>query len=647
MIEFTDFRTYVQSIKVGKQLPDAVYLHRSALEAAPPALSALTQRIALALKIPDELWNVIKYGKRDFRITYLNYPQFDSYAYPSLHECFTVDLSKLSLRKADYSSSENPPILHRKETFVLTSHPLLELFESITREGEEAGLFENTRTIGFKKNWEKLIASKGLSLTEAGRLTSKAQIAQPLTTADITDTADIEIHRHKTAIDRNKLSQPMQILARHAYLNGDYSILDYGCGKGDDLRELEAHGIDVSGWDPVHNPEGNLINSDIVNLGFVLNVIDDRKERDETLRAAWDYAEKAIIASVMIAGETVVSQFTPFRDGVLTSRNTFQKYYSQGAFRNYLESVLEEPAIAVGQGIFLIFKDKIEEQNFLLERQHIRRDWKQRTERARKAPLDAASRRDYIDKHLELFNHFWETCLELGRVPANDEFELSDQIRRIAGSHAKALDALVSRYSGELLAEAMTKRKEDLMVYFALSLFGKRKPRTQMPVGLIRDIKSFFGSLEEAIGIATKELFQVGKNEVIESACELAFEKLQHGELIKGHSYIFHKDRLADMPSVLRIYIGCAAQLYGDLSNVQLIKAHMTSGKVSLMRYDDWNKSYPLLIERIKVNLRELEIDFFNYGDEYAPPPLENKDFFNLAGQSDYNLASQSQYRSP
>ena len=54
-------------------------------------------------------------------------------------------------------------------------------------------------------------------------------------------------------------------------------MLDYGCGKGDDVRELEAHEIDVSGWDPTHNPEGALINSDIVNLGFVLNVIEERK----------------------------------------------------------------------------------------------------------------------------------------------------------------------------------------------------------------------------------------------------------------------------------------------------------------------------------------------------------------------------------
>ena len=40
----------------------------------------------------------------------------------------------------------------------------------------------------------------------------------------------------------------------------------------------------------------------------------------------------------------------------------------------------------------------------------------------------------------------------------------------------------------------------------------------------------------------------------------------------------------------MRIYVGCATQLYGDLDSIHLIKAHITSGKVSLMGYDDWNK---------------------------------------------------------
>lgn len=627
-MEFIEFKKLVQNIKIGKQLPDAVYVHRTALEFIPVELAALAERITTALKIPIHQWNIAKFGKRDFRVTFLNYPKFDDYAYPALHECFTVDLSKLSVRKADYSNSENPPILHRKETFVAESHPKWAVFCEITNEGEAAGLFENTRSIGFQRNWEKLVQKKGLKLTESGRLVEAPR--QELNIKSMQDPlAEVDVQRHKTAIDRHKLSQPMQILARHDYLSGDYSILDYGCGKGDDLRELEAHGIDICGWDPVYNPEGNIVNSDIVNLGFVINVIEDMEERESTLKHAWAHAEKILIASVMIAGESVVSQFTPYRDGVITSRNTFQKYYSQGGFREYLEQTLDEPAIAVGQGIFLIFRDKIEEQNFLLERQHIRRNWLQRTERFRRPETAIAKQRqDFLEKNPELFSHFWETCLELGRIPANDEFELTDQVRRIAGSHTKAFKSLNYKYGPELIEEAQTKRREDLIVYFALSLFSKRKPRTQMPVSLIRDIKAFFGSAESAYTQARTALFQVGENEVIADACVTAHDKLNHGELVEDHSYIFHKDILGEMPPELRIFVGCATQLYGDISDIHLIKAHMTSGKVSLMRYDNWNKDVPMLLERIKIKLREQDIDFFEYGEKFAPAPLQNKKCF-------------------
>ena len=41
---------------------------------------------------------------------------------------------------------------------------------------------------------------------------------------------------------------------------------------------------------------------------------------------------------------------------------------------------------------------------------------------------------------------------------------------------------------------------------------------------------------------------------------------------------------------MLRVYVGCATQLYGDVEGVDLIKIHMTSGKVSLMKYDDFRR---------------------------------------------------------
>jgi hypothetical protein len=377
-MEFHEYREAVKQIPVGKQLPDAVYLHDSALDVLPKALGAHLARALFDLNLADEEWNILKFSKRDHKVTLLNYPEFFDYAYPALRQSFTIDLEKGQFRKANYEDSFNPPILHRKETFLKPDHAETSTFKAITQEGEAIGLYEKATRIGFKQNWERLIKSKGYYLDKKGRL--KPLKDKPGTAANTSDfNGDVE--RHRTAIDRNQLSQPMQALARHNYLNGDFSLLDYGCGKGDDVRELEAHGIDVVGWDPVHRPNQDYSSRDLVNLGFVLNVIEDRKERTDTLIDAWRHADKALIVSVMIAGDSVISQFQPYKDGVITSRNTFQKYYSQGEIRHYIESTLDESAIALGQGIFLIFKDKIEEQIFLSERQHIKRDWKQKTQR--------------------------------------------------------------------------------------------------------------------------------------------------------------------------------------------------------------------------------------------------------------------------
>ncbi|HFC93287.1 MAG TPA: DNA phosphorothioation-associated putative methyltransferase [Leucothrix mucor] len=619
-----DFLTYsdiIKNLSIGKKLPDSVYIHKSAVDNLPETLVALISSTAKQFDISNNDWSIIKLYKKDYKITYLNYPDFDDISYPALKFSQIVNLDKQTTRKSNYSKSENPPILHRKETFVTDNYPLISLFKAITQEGEKIGLYEKTSRIGFKKNWEKLIKSKGYYLDNEGRL--KPLTEKPISKSQTTNFTRA-VERHKTAINRNQLSQPMQVLARHNYLNGEYSVLDYGCGKGDDVRELEAHGINVTGWDPVHRPNVKYTQHDLVNLGFVLNVIEDRKERTQTLLKAWKYSGKAIVIAVMVAGESVISQFKPYKDGIITSRNTFQKYYSQGEIRYYIESTLDEKAIAVGQGIFLVFKDKIEEQTFLSERQHIKRNWKQKTQR-QLALKPKKIRKDVIDKNSELFNDYWETTLELGRLPANNEFEFSEQIRRLCGSHNKAHQALLKHFGEDVFEESCTKRKEDLLVYFALSLFERRKPQSKMPESLKRDIKAFFPSYSQALEQSKELLFSVGNPITIDNACKIAHEQLDSGYMEEGHSFTFHRKYLGELPAELRIYTACATQLYGDIDEFELIKAHIRSGKVSLMRYDNWEKDEPLLLERVKIKLRELDIDFFDYSGEFEPVALLNK----------------------
>lgn len=611
------FKQLIKQIQIGKQLPDAVYLHRDAMHELPSELQKFIPAVARAVNLPDEQWNLIKLFKNEFRLSLLNYPSFYSDSYPVLEQSLNVDLSKLSHKVTCYRSSENPPILHRKETMILPGSDYYEHFTTLTEEGEKAGLYENTRIIGFKRSWLNLIHKKGYQLVE-GRLL-RADSAPPSIGA-----SEPSIDRYKTAIVRYELSGPMKTLAKQGYLDGRFSIFDYGCGRGDDLRELEANGLDALGWDPVFSPDNDKVKSDIVNLGFVLNVIEDQDERLEALLSAWDLADKILVVSVMIANEAYIEQFQPYKDGVITSRNTFQKYYAQSEFKEYLERSLQDDAIAVAPGIFYLFKDKLEEQRYLQSKYQRRYNWQQLTS---PQPIESKDRAKLvITQNREIFDNFWNVCLDLGRIPANDEFKNSEEVRNLIGSHKKVFGLLQEMFGAHEFANAQKSHKEDLLVYFSMRLFEKRKPYTHQSENLKRDIKALFGDYRTANKLAKELLFAIADTHLIEEECIKAHEQLPASILNNGHSLILHKDYIEALPLLLRVYVGAALQLYGELDDtVELVKIHINSGKLTLTRYDDFSKSVPFLIERTKIKMVNQNIDFFDYLDESRRPPLLNK----------------------
>ncbi|MCG6414371.1 DNA phosphorothioation-associated putative methyltransferase [Vibrio fluvialis] len=615
-MDFNLFKALVGEIKIGKRLPDALYLHRDAMSAIPEHLQKFIPAVARAVELPDEQWNIIKLFKNEFRMSLLSYPEFYSDSYPALEQSLNVDLSKLSHKVTCYRTSDNPPILHRKETMILPESEYFDHFASLTEEGERAGLYENTRTIGFKRSWLNLIQKRGYWLVD-GRL---LKVERDISSAT---EQDLGIDRHKTAIVRHELSGPMKTLAKQGYLDGRFSIFDYGCGRGDDLRELEAHGLDALGWDPVFSPDNDRVNSDIVNLGFVLNVVEDQDERLEALLSAWELANKVLVVSVMLANDSYIAQFQPYKDGVITSRNTFQKYYAQSEFKGYLERSLQEDAIAVAPGIFYIFKDKLEEQRYLQSKYQRHHTWQQLTS---PQPIESKDKAKLvISQNSTLFDDFWNVCLELGRVPANDEFNRSEEVRSLIGSHKKVFGLLQEMFDTREFANAEKSRKEDLLVYFSMGLFDKRKPYTQQPESLKRDIKALFDDYRTAINLATELLFAIADTEFIGEQCVKAHHQLPASILNEGHSLIFHKSYIEKLPLLLRVYVGAALQMYGELDDIDLLKIHINSGKLTLTQYDDFEKSVPYLVERSKIKMADQDIDFFDYVDEERRPPLLNK----------------------
>jgi len=623
-MDYKKYKNYVKKISTGKKLPGALYIHESVLDAIPKELRAFLEKTIIDLGLDTAEWNIIKFSLNNFGLSLLHYPDFFKISYPALHCSYTINLTQNTYRKTNYTKSQNPPILHRKEAFLLPDHPSVQVFEKITSEGEAIGLYENSKSIGFRKSWLYLIESKNYTLVN-GRLQKQQSNKSK------------NIERHKTAIDRSSLSAPMQTLFRHNYLQGQFSVFDYGCGKGDDLNILANHNVSAEGWDPIYYPENKIRKSDIVNLGFVINVIENPTERRETLLKGYRISKKLLVISVMLGGESITNKFEKYGDGIITSRETFQKYYSQNEFREYLQDVLGETAIAIGPGIFYVFKDKLEEQHFLVKRQRLKPNWQKLSYTDHPERLKVKQRALY-ERHKDIFQEFWQQCLDFGRLPANNEFEKSEELRALCASHQKGLALLTTIHGQKPLTKATEARRDDLLIHYALGLFGQRKPYMNMPKRLKRDVKYFFGNYTKVIQKATKLLFSVGKPEVINAYCAKAYEKLGRGRLEPSQAFTIHKDDVELLPVQLRVYLGCATQLFGDIDSVDLVKIHIRSGKVSLMKYDDFEgKPLPLLLERIKIKLREQAIDFFKYGEKFEPQPLYLKSKYIHQGVLHYD----------
>ena len=609
---------------LGKKVLNNFYWHISLTkDQCDEVKHAVAMAETLASLTVDVDYNVIKYDGKSKVLSLLWYPDFFNVPFPVLNKSYRIDLINEHIEKRIYNSSLNPPILHRKELLLKNDDPKVPIFYELTKTAEQLGLFENTVQIGFKKAWEALITQKGYQLVGDQFI----PIGNDVTDAppDFEEIQSARVARHLTALTRSNLSAPMQCLARHGFLDGSLSVFDYGCGKGDDIRNLTNNEISVSGWDPYFAPDQPKQSADIVNLGFVINVIENYQERLEALLGAYELARTVLVVSAMLFNQNALKG-QAFNDGVITQRNTFQKYFTQAELKELIGDTLETDAIPVAPGIFFIFKDQDAEQRFLLGRQRSRRNVLRLSRRPIAPALPKLSRHEkkYIAvKHL--LDPLWLQTLELGRLPDKSEIDSLIELTEAFGTINKALDFMLQQHDESLLDQARQSRIDDLITFFALQTFAKRKPYKRLETGLQKDIKAFFGDYPNAIATAKSVLFQISNIELIEAACQQATER-GIGFLDQGEALHIHTTMVQELPALLRIYIGCATVLYGDIEQADLIKIHIQSGKLSLMRYDDFiNQPLPRLLERVKINLREQIFDLYQYGEEFEPTYLYQK----------------------
>lgn len=583
--------------------------------------------IRIAQANPGEHFNVVKLVADTGQVTLLDYSAFFDEAFPGLSRFWTVNLEHGTSRYRTYEDSTNPPILHRKELLLPPDHPNQGAYKELTLAAEQIGLFDDPVRIGFLRPWKALLSQKGYRVV--------GHQLVPIGNDEICEGVPFGdefsgVTRHLTALTRYGFSAPLQTLARFGFLDGSKTVFDYGCGRGDDLRGLLQNDVQASGWDPHYAPDNPRHTAQLVNLGFVINVIENLEERIDALRGAYALTEELLVVSAMLANQEAVKGI-PYADGVLTSRNTFQKYYTQGELRQFIaETLLEEP-IPVGPGIFYVFKDKDAEQRFMYGRLENRRNILRLTRLSRPPRVGRPDRvQAKYDHHQDLLESLWDTCLSLGRDPDRSEIPDLAEITAAFGSLPATLRFIKARKENveAVLESAHASRVDNLCVYFAQLQFEKRKPYRHLEGRLQRDIRTFFGDYKTAVEHGRRLLFSLADIETIGRACHSAAEH-GIGWLVDSESLQLHTSMVEQLPASLRTYIRCGTVLYGDVSSADLIKIHIRSGKLTLMRFDDFvGKPLPRMIQRIKINLRTQDLDVFDYSGPYSPPYLYRKSRF-------------------
>jgi hypothetical protein len=447
------------------------YVHADGFEFLPREVSekiAAAERLAHVTR--TQHFNVARFEDLNDRLSLLNYPHFFEDGFPTLHDSWLIDLTTGHVSYRTYRDSLTPPILHRKELMLAEDHPRRAEFQALTNAAEAIGLFHDSTRIGFREPWLRLVREKGYQIV-GHELIPIANDETTLVPSDVT-TNGSSVARHLTAFVRHGFSAPVQALARYGLINPSIEVMDYGCGRGDDVRGLTTNGIEAYGWDPHYAPDGPKREADVVNLGFVINVIEDFDERTDALRGAYALTKRVLAVAAMLASQ-VTQPGRPYRDGFLTSRNTFQKYYTQAQLAGFIADALDEEPVPVSPGVFFVFRDKDVEQSFLAGRQR-NVTLLQRLERTQSVRI-RIPRPDRIqlkyEANREAVDALWQTWLRLGREPDKAEVDQLDSLIQAFGSLSRALRFTAELKDHTLLDRARAGRIADLSVFLALGQF--------------------------------------------------------------------------------------------------------------------------------------------------------------------------------
>lgn len=422
-----------------------------------------------------------------------------------------------------------------------------------------------------------------------------------------------QTERHKTALVRNDLSRPVRLALEANLFQGSASFFDYGCEHGGDVKRVAEQGYASGGWDPHYFPMAERSPADIVNLGYVVNIIEREEERRKALLNAWGLTRKVLIVAAQVLIGAPGKGHLAYNDGLVTTRNTFQKYYEQPELKNYIDSVLGVDAVPAGLGVYFVFRDEAQAQTFRAARF-----------RSRAVTPGIKAHIKNFDDYRVLLQPLIRFFSERGRLPVKGELANEAEIAAEFRSLARAFAVVRQATDADAWDRIAEKRRQDMLVYIALSRFGRRPKFSDLPADLQHDIKAFFGNYKQACDTADRMLFSLGQPGVIAASCKGS----KIGKFVGSALYV-HVSALENLEPLLRIYEGCASRTFGRLEEATIIKLRADQPKVSYLFYPDFDTDpQPALHSSMQADLQNLQVDYRDYVNSGNPPILHRKETF-------------------
>jgi DNA phosphorothioation-associated putative methyltransferase len=277
--------------------------------------------------------------------------------------------------------------------------------------------------------------------------------------------------------------------------------------------------------------------------------------------------------------------------------------------RDFIEEALDQPAVAAAPGVFYVFRDQLAEQAFLARR-------------VRRAIVGRS--RLVFDEHQELLSQLVAFFEEHGRLPRGEERATFAELERELGTARNAFLYIRRATGDERWDRIRVRRSDDLLVYLALSRFGRRPPLNALPPDLQYDIKDFFGSYKAACEQADRLLFAIADGDRMRAAIGAA----KVGKRTRDALYV-HVSAISELVPILRVLDGCARVLLGTIEEATLVKFRTDRAVVSYLEYPGFDRNpHPALRSGYLVDLETLHLDYRDYSGALNPPILHRKELF-------------------